>query len=432
MNRPAEFHDSVYGSWTCQPGNVLIGKHQHPKRAAVEASLRNRHSEEHVKFLIKKKHGEDVTVDYSTYVNNKIKAKFFDKQFGEFWRAPQDVFKGKRHPTYGYKKCIQNNTRYYVGEESLTKFAQTIGASHSHVCKLARRAGVATALEYLKSNLDDAGKLVRRVTNVEAEFISIVRSLLPGVSFWGKEPLESKISFRPDFRLVNSDRVIYVDVHGLYIHSNKMNFPKKAHREKFAKFCAANLTYLQFFEDELVDHPDIIRSIVAAKLGLISTKKFARKLLVKDVPAAEAKDFFAKTHLMGSTKCRTIGLYENDNLVCALGYRILSDYVDLTRFSTALNTSCVGGFGRLVSYLKQFKKPIVSFCDLRYADGHSYEKLGFKNVGETLGWSWTDGEHRFNRRQCRAGNGSTELENAALRNWFKIYDAGQRKYRLEV
>jgi hypothetical protein len=82
--------------------------------------------------------------------------------------------------------------------------------------------------------------------------------------------------------------------------------------------------------------------------------------------------------------------------------------------------------------LKQFNKPIVSYCDLRYATGRSYIALGFKELGTTLGWEWTNLTQRFNRTKCKAGNGKTEKQNATELGWYRIYDAGQRKYEIEA
>jgi hypothetical protein len=70
----------------------------------------------------------------------------------------------------------------------------------------------------------------------------------------------------------------------------------------------------------------------------------------------------------------------------------------------------------------------MSFCDLRYANGKSYELAGFNLEHVSLGWSWSDGKTKFNRLQCKAGNGKSEAQNAADRGWFKVYDAGQAKY----
>src|SRR5208282_5401271 len=116
-----------------------------------------------------------------------------------------------------------------------------------------------------------------------------------------------------------------------------------------------------------------------------------------------AKKFLTDNHLMGYKSSSCVGLWNGDELVSILSYKNKQNHIELERFCTKLNTSCVGGFGKLVSYLKQFNKPIVSYCDLRYADGHSYEALGFTNISETLGWCWTEGAHRYNRLMCRAG-----------------------------
>jgi len=84
--------------------------------------------------------------------------------------------------------------------------------------------------------------------------------------------------------------------------------------------------------------------------------------------------------------------------------------------------------------MKEYSK-VVSFCDLRYALGHTYTKLGFALEKTTLGWSWTDFKNTFNRLNCRANMDDrklTQAEHAAELKWAKIYDAGQAKYVKEI
>jgi len=226
----------------------------------------------------------------------------------------------------------------------------------------------------------------------------------------------------------NSNK-FYIDVIDLAANS-ELAALNSVNCEKAKAFHAANLKYLQFFADEIYKKSDVVRSMILSKLGLCTNKFAARELVLKDVSISESKKFFNENHLMGYKVGRATGLYKNNNLICALAYKEFNSHIEIERFCTKLNTSCAGGFGKLVSNLKQFNKSIISYCDLRYADGHSYEKVGFNCVGETLGWNWTDGENRFNRLMCRATKDKTEKENAAERGWFKIFDAGQRKFKL--
>ena len=74
---------------------------------------------------------------------------------------------------------------------------------------------------------------------------------------------------------------------------------------------------------------------------------------------------------------------------------------------------------------------VESWVDLRYGNGVSLEKLGFKVSHETLGWKWTDFKNTYNRLKCTAKMDERELsqkEYAEELKWHKIYDAGQRLY----
>lgn len=188
--------------------------------------------------------------------------------------------------------------------------------------------------------------------------------------------------------------------------------------------------YTQFFADEVTEKCAIVGSMVLSQLGLSYYKHQARKLVVRNVSITKSREFFNTNHLMGYRVGRTIGLYSGDDLICALSYISFQDHIEIARFCTKLRTSCAGGFGKLVSQLQAFNKPITSYCDLRYSDGHSYEAVGFKNAGETIGFNWTDGSRRFNRLMCKATTDKTEKQVAAEKGWFKIFDAGQRKYVL--
>ena len=119
-----------------------------------------------------------------------------------------------------------------------------------------------------------------------------------------------------------------------------------------------------------------------------------------------------------------------------MGFRFRKDKVsiEVSRVATLLGYRVVGGFTRLLKRIVETSDcaAVYSFCDLRYSQGDVYEKNGFVNVRESLGWSWTDFKVTYNRLQCRASEGRTERENAEELGWVKIYDAGQRLYKLDV
>ena len=57
-----------------------------------------------IKRRISDKHGDTLTVDELTYKNTKTKARFIDKDFGEYWAVPGEVMKGHGHLKRGFLK----------------------------------------------------------------------------------------------------------------------------------------------------------------------------------------------------------------------------------------------------------------------------------------------------------------------------------------
>lgn len=53
---------------------------------------------EEFKAKLFKIHGDTAAVDESTYKNHRTKAKFLDKEHGEWWAIPNNVLRGRLHP----------------------------------------------------------------------------------------------------------------------------------------------------------------------------------------------------------------------------------------------------------------------------------------------------------------------------------------------
>jgi hypothetical protein len=322
---------------------------------------------------------------------------------------------------------------YLPTNETLSDFCKRYDAPISTIVHMAEKNGIDSAYEYVIKNLDENGKYKQTISSLEINFINLFSGTNLTVERWCKNVDLIDKDVRPDIRLTYCDKVIYVDVHGLYFHSGIRQPNRKYHMDRQVLFEKAGIRYVQFYEDEIRDKSEIVKSVILNTFGLMTNKHFARKLELKPVIPSEARKFFEQNHLMGPHgAAKSVGLYNGDELICCLSYRnsFSKGKIEIARFATKLNTSCPGGFGRLVSYLKQFNKSIISYCDLRYATGNSYVALGFKEIGITLGWEWTNSIIRFNRTKCKAGNDKTEKENAEVLGWVRIYDAGQRKYEL--
>lgn len=283
--------------------------------------------------------------------------------------------------------------------------------------------------------LDYCDNYQEQIYSTELAFINLLKDTFPSISKYDKEPKEFKLSRRPDFRLELNGKVLYVNIDGLYWHSQGVGrkLPKKYHIDLQKEFFKNGQTIFQFREDELRDRPNIVRSIVLNYFGMNSNRYAARKLEIKNVTYKDSKKFFNENHLMGSYKATSYGLYDGTDLICCLSIKMKDGELDISRFATKNFSSVAGGFSRLLDHVSKIHKPkkIVSWCDMRYSTGTSYKKLSFTPEKVTLGWRWTDFEHTFNRLKCRANMNDrklTQAQQAEEFGWYMIYDAGQVKY----
>ena len=79
-------------------GGVNLSSH-YLTSAIVQGQL----SQEAILLQFKEKHGDNVIIDESTYIMADKKAKFIDKEYGEWWAFVFAVIRGSGHPKRGTK-----------------------------------------------------------------------------------------------------------------------------------------------------------------------------------------------------------------------------------------------------------------------------------------------------------------------------------------
>jgi len=238
--------------------------------------------------------------------------------------------------------------------------------------------------------------------------------------------------FAPDFKL---NEELFLNSDGIYWHSEKRK-DKNYHKIMREFFEENRKRILQFYSDEIYNKWPIVESIINNARGKTINKIMARKCEVRAVSQKEMDLFFEINHLMENCHfSSSVGLYYKNELISCLSFNFpkKQKICKIIRFASKLNTIVIGGFQKLLSVLEDVCKHknvsiIVSFCDLRYATGQSYEKAGFRRVGVTLGFYWTDGTKKYSREYCQAKDGKTEAQVAKEKRVYKIYDAGQAKY----
>lgn len=382
--------------------------------------------------------------EMSAFSHKKVLLKcLVDKDHPVFETIVASISKMKKCPyCAGQKVCLKNSLGYRsphlidewdYEKNKISPFEITNGSGKKFnwICHknsnhkwetapaLRTREAIATGCPSCQSTYSNLEKFIENKLNIK----KYNKRIRPGA--------------QPDFKLTDT---LYLNVDGLYYHSDKFK-EKSYHFSLRENFEAHNERILQFYEDEVYEKWPIVESIINNARGTIGVKIMARKCQPRTLTALEMASFFEQNHLMGNHKAsRGIGLFFEGRLVSAISYRIekQKEYLEISRFCSILGMVVIGGFQKLLALAEDVARfcdlqKMVSFCDLRYATGSSYEKAGFFKASKpSLGWCWVDNKKRHNRLLCKAGNGKTEKENAAQKKWLKIYDAGQAKYVKEI
>ena len=224
------------------------------------------------------------------------------------------------------------------------------------------------------------------------------------------------------------DHKFGIELNGLYWHSHNpycTHTPKienkSKHKDKTDLAISKGIDLIQITDFEWANKTDIIKSIIKTKIG-VSTKLYARKCTMQNVPKHIEREFLNKNHLQGYVPSgRAVGLYYDNELhmIITTGKPRYSKDADieLLRLCTKLDHIVVGGTQRLFNELRNFyrNKLIISYCDMSKFNGNSYKNLGFALSNTAApGYCWTDGDYPISRHKC---------QKSQLQKWLKTFDA---------
>lgn len=239
---------------------------------------------------------------------------------------------------------------------------------------------------------------------------------------------------------------IAFEFNGLYWHSDVFK-EKEYHVNKTISCNEKGISLIHIWEDDWINKNEIVKSIIRNKLEKNYNKIFSRKCLIKIISNKESNLFLDSNHIQGKINANLcLGLEYMGEIVSVMtfGKRKINgiENLELLRFCNKINTSVVGSASKLFKFFinnYNFKK-IISYSDRSCFDGKLYEKLGFKNMGETsLNYYWTDLKnkyHRFNfnkKRLIKMGYDSNKTENSIMREigFYKIWSCGQIRWIFE-
>lgn len=274
----------------------------------------------------------------------------------------------------------------------------------------------------------------------QREVAEYIRHLLVGVDI---KTNDRTIISPKELDIYVQQKSFAVEYNGLFYHCEDI-VPKDHHLKKRSLTSEKGIRLFNIFEDEWKNENkrEIIKSMLCERLG-INTTIPARKTKVEEVNKDARKAFFNDNHIDGDVPAViAFGLYIDDRLVSCMSLRKpLSKkwhgHIEIARAATVKCTRVVGGLGKLMKYVKDWSasmgyEGILTYVDLRYGDGHGYEKVGFQKVNFVKNFWWTDMTRRFDRSYCTATSGITEKQNAQMLGLRKIWGWGHSSYILPL
>lgn len=148
---------------------------------------------------------------------------------------------------------------------------------------------------------------------------------------------------------------------------------------------------LQIFEDEYINHKDIVLNKIKHILNINESlpKIMGRKCIICKIDNKTAKEFLSDYHIQGFAKSTIyLGAIFEDKLIGVMTFKQEtkgSDKWELTRFASDYHYVCQGVGGKLFKYFINHYNPseVKSFADRRWTlDEYEnlYTKLGFELV----------------------------------------------------
>lgn len=237
-----------------------------------------------------------------------------------------------------------------------------------------------------------------------------------------------------------------IEYNGLYWHSEENGKDNRYHLNKTLKAEEKGVKLIQVFEDEWINHKDIVLSKIRHILGVDKEriKIGARKCIVREITNDESETFLEKWHIQGFGKSTIYyGAYYNDVLVGVMSFKYSEDEWELTRFATNGDYSVPGLGGKIFKRFLDDKNPsyVKSFADRRWTldkDNNLYTKVGFK-IEEICKPDYryvvgNERKHKFGfRKQILHKKYGvplewTEKEMCDTLGFYRIWDCGLIKY----
>lgn len=370
--------------------------------------------------------------------------------FYDYWNSLSDEEKEIRNSKISESKQkykFENEDKLYLAElgdifdkddSGISRAINKLNIYHSddeHVYIM--KSDLSKLLEYYKLTENSI------ISYSEKELVNFIHSIYNGEIIENPRNIISPSEL--DIYIPNKNLAIEFD--GIYWH-NELYKDLNYHLNKTKKCSEKGIDLIHVFEDDWKYKKEIVKSMIASRLGIYQQKVFARKCEIKNITKNEAELFFNENHLQGFTNCNDyIALIYNNEVVQCVAIQEKGWHdgnVELTRMVTKLNTQVVGGFSKLMKFVyDKYKSPITSYIYRAWFNGKGYNKSGFKVIKENPpSYSYVMNGKRIHKSHFRKDKikkmyekgllkfydeTKTEHENMMNNHIYRIYDCGTIK-----
>lgn len=380
-----------YGSFWQTPSNHLKGQCHPDKRSLRISKSKMMKQEDVIARLVEKYKDEDFDFSDVDYNGAHSKVTVKSEKYGTFVQEANALFRG--HTCKEHGKDRFSNSMKLTQEEYIEK------VSSRHCDK---------NYDFSKVKYIDSRSKVEVICPKHGSFWINADNLMQGkgcphcgyhTSKKEKELYDRLKEWLPDDEIIRNYRKdgheidLYVpsyklgiEYNGLRWHTEQFKRDRNYHLNKLLYYKDNGIRLIQIFEDEYINHKDIVIDKIRYNLRLERDirKIPARKCNISKIDKNTAEIFLSENHIQGFVKSSIyLGAYYKDELVGVMTFTEESEKMwNLTRYATKLGTSCQGLANKMFSYFKRNYEfiEVKSFLDRRWCWSESdniYIKMGF-------------------------------------------------------
>jgi hypothetical protein len=347
------------------------------------------------------------------------------------------------------KLSLYDANKFEIIDFDVNQYQTTATPNIQVKCKTCNEISYASLIglslqHYHCRTCDPAGSLGQR------QVADFVKELNANYTFNDRSKIMGEHSRGLELDIFVPENNFAIEYNGLYWHC-ELHKTSEYHQNKTNMCNDIGIKLFHVFSDEWLDSNKqlIIKSMLRQRLHCIKNKIFARKTQIVQLTSKQKQMFFKHNHIDGDVTSQiAFGLKYNDDIVMAISLRKpfhkkYSQYIEVARVATKLDTVVVGGLSKLTQHIKDYVKNnttytnILTYVDTRHGhnDDNTWEKLGWKLAEETPPrfW-WTNYLERFNRFKYKADKktGLSEKEVAKQAGVYKIFGCKNLIYTLTV